>query len=101
NGVALKFERSPAPTLGARILHQVAPGLRVLRPYLGNLIRAIEAHPVAESPAEQIASGRIEDSACQVPESDLNSTGGRDRCTANRTRAGTLHQHLGVEFVDV
>src|SRR3954451_22365492 len=99
--VSLELKGGPAPTLGTRRPHQLAPRFRILRLFFRDLGGAIEADPVAESPAKQIAGRRVEDPARQIPQSDLYAARSRNGSAANGARSGALHQHLGVELIDV
>src|SRR4051812_2004296 len=99
--VALKLESSPPPTFSSSVSHQFAPGLRVARSLFGNLSRAIESHPIPKFAAKQIASWRVQDAPSQIPECDLDSTCGGDGGPADRARSCALHEHLGIELVDV
>ena len=101
NAVALELEGRPAPLLGARRGHVILPGLHVFHMRCGLRHGAVEANLIAEAAAQQIADGRLENSARQIPKRDLDAAGGRHRHPGDGARAGAAHQHFGVELVDI
>ena len=97
NAVPLELERRPAELLRFRCSDLFPPGLRILRA-LNCGHRAIKTDPVAESSAQQVAGGRLENPPCQVPQRDLDAADGRHGDAGNRAGARALHQHLRVFF---
>ena len=63
--------------------------------------RAVETDFVAESSAEQVTRRGFENAAGQVPKSDLNAAGRRDRNAGLRPGPGTQHEHFRIKLVDV
>ena len=100
DSVALKFESIPAEFFRACGSDRVPIGRAFF--YRRNCLQgAVEADLVAESSAQEVDRGGLEELTGEIPKSDFDATGGGNRDAADCAGTGAFHEHFCVELVDV